>query len=144
MEETILRKDALSIAQKNMLDFFATHDVKYVAEDGVYKNLSTGEEHKGRAEVGAMLHFIYHVAFDAHAEVKNYIITEEKALLEGIFVGKHIGEIGGVAPTQKEVRVPFAVSYDLKDGLIQEARIYMLMSVMMQQLGASPAAPGTN
>jgi hypothetical protein len=137
MEEMTLQKEALTKTQQNVLDYFATHDVKYVAEDAVYKNLGTGEVHKGRAEIGAMLHFIYHVAFDAKAEIKSYVITEDKAQLEAVIKGRHIGELAGIAPTNKEVSVPVSVSYDLKDGLIQEARIYMLADVLMQQLGVT-------
>jgi predicted ester cyclase len=139
MEET-MQKQALTITQKNMLDFFQTHDVKYVAEDGIYRNLSTGETYKGRAEIGAMLHYIYHVAFDARADIKNYIITEDKAQLEAIIRGKHIGEFMGIAATNREVSVPVSVSYDLKDGLIKEARIYLLGETLMQQLGAPNTA----
>lgn len=137
MEEMTLQKEALTPAQKNVLAYFETHDVKFIAEDAIFKNLNTGETHKGRTEIGAMLHYIYHVAFDAKAEIKNYIITEEKALLEGLFKGKHIGEIAGIQATGKQVNVPLSVSYDLKDGLIKEARIYMLTDVMMQQLGVT-------
>jgi len=140
MEETMMQKQALTTAQKNMLDFFQTHDVKYVAEDGVYKNLGTGETYKGRAEIGAMLHFIYHVAFDAKAEIKNYIITEDRAQLEAIIRGRHIGEFMGIPATNREVNFPVSVSYDLKDGLIKEARIYLLSDVLMQQLGAPASA----
>jgi len=141
MEAMTLQKEALALAQKNMLAYFETHDVKFITEDAVFKNLNTGEVHKGRTEIGAMLHYIYHVAFDAKAEIKNYIITEDKALLEGLFKGKHIGEIAGIQPTGRQVSVPLSVSYDLKDGLIKEARIYMLADVMMQQLGvATPSS----
>ena len=141
MEEMTLPKETLSITQQNMLAYFATHDVKYVAEDAVFKNLSTSEVHKGRAEIGAMLHYIYHVAFDAKLEITNYIITEDKAQVEGLFKGKHIGELTGIAPTNKEVNVPLSVNYTLENGLIKEARIYMLTAVLMQQLGVmQPAA----
>jgi hypothetical protein len=139
----VLEQNALAIAQKNMIAYFETHDVKYVAEDAVFRNLSTGEVYTGRAEIGGMLHFIYHVAFDAKAEMVNHIITEDKALVEGFFKGRHIGEIGGFKATEKEVDVPLCVSYDLKNGLIQEARIYMLTDVMMKQLGVSPQAQKT-
>jgi hypothetical protein len=138
MEET-LQKQALSTTQQNLLAYFNTHDVKYVAEDAVFRNLSTGEVYKGRAEIGGLLHFIYHVAFDARAEVINKIITEDKAMLEAYFKGRHIGEIAGIPATNKEVDVPLCISYDLKDGLIKQARIYMLGEVMMTQLGISSA-----
>jgi steroid delta-isomerase-like uncharacterized protein len=134
MEETMLKSNALAIAEKNMLDYFQTHDLTYVAEDAVFKNLSTGEVHKGKADIGAMLHYIYHVAFDAKAEISSYIITENKAQLEGLFKGRHIGELQGIPATNKEVSVPLCVTYDLQDGLIKEARIFMMMNVMMRQL----------
>lgn len=137
MAETIVPKPVSVQTQKNVLSYFETHDLKYVAEDVIFRNLSTGEVYKGRAEVGAMLHFMYHVAFDAKAEIKNYVLTEEKAVIEALFKGKHIGEIQGVQPTYKEVSVPLCVSYDLKNGLIQEARIYLQTDVMQRQLGVS-------
>ena len=139
----VLEQSALDIAQKNMLAYFETHDVKYVAEDAVFRNLSTGEVYTGRAEIGGMLHFIYHVAFDARAEMVNHIITENKAVVEGFFKGRHIGEIAGFKATDKEVDVPLCITYDLKNGLIQEARIFMLTDVMMKQLGVSSQAQKT-
>ena len=134
MEEMILEKDALSIAKENFENFLATHDVKYIAEDVVYKNMSTGEVYNSKEEVGAMLNFMYHVAFDAKAEITNTIVTEKKAMFEGNFKGRHIGEIAGVPATNKEVNIPICVCYDLEDGLIKKGRIYFLGDVLVRQL----------
>lgn len=133
MEEMILEKKA-SNSQKNMEAYFATHDVQYVAEDGVFTHMSSGDKSIGREAVGQMLHYIYHVAYDARAIIRNKIITENKALLEMDFVGRHIGEFAGIPATNKEVNVPIVISYDLEDGLIKQARVYMLMDVMIKQL----------
>ena len=137
MEET-LQKESLTTNQENILDYFKTHDPKYIAEDAIFRNLGTGEVYTGREEVTGMLHFMYHVAFDAKAEVVNTIITEDKAVVEASFKGRHIGDIAGLKATNKEVDIPFCVSYDLKDGLIKEARIYFLGEVMLNQVGAAP------
>ncbi|HTM91746.1 MAG TPA: ester cyclase [Flavisolibacter sp.] len=137
MEEVTLQKEALSRTQQNILDYFKTHDPKYIAEDAVYRNLSTGEVYTGREEISGMLHFMYHVAFDAKGEVVNTVITETKAVVEAYFKGRHIGEIAGVKATNKEVDIPLCVSYDLKDGLITQARIYFLGEVFMNQAGVS-------
>jgi hypothetical protein len=137
MEEVTLQKEALSKAQHNVLDYFKTHDLKYIANNAVFRNLSTGEVYTGKEEIGGMLHFMYHVAFDAKAETINYVITEDKAVVEAYFKGRHIGEIAGLKATDKEIDVPICVSYDLKDGLITQARIYMLSEVLMRQLGVS-------
>jgi steroid delta-isomerase-like uncharacterized protein len=134
MEETILEKRSLTATQKNIEAYIQTHDVKYVTEDAVFKNMGTGEETKGREAIAGMLQYFYHVAFDAKAEVTNTIITENKAVLEANFKGKHISEFAGIPASNKEVNVPLCVTYDLEDGLIKEGRIYMLGEVLMQQL----------
>ena len=131
-----LENEVLSLTQRNMQDYMQTHDVRYVAEDAVFRNMATGEVHKGRNDIGAMLHYMYHVAFEATVETTNQIILEDKALLEGLFKGKHIGEFAGMPPTNKEVSVPLCVSYDLEGGLINEARIYMPVNILLQQLNA--------
>ena len=115
--------------------FFKTHDPAHIAEDAVFIDLTSGEETKGRKAIAEMLNYIYHIALDAHAEVKSSIITDKKAVLEAVFTGKHIGEFAGMPATGKQVNVPLCVNYDLnEEGLIKEARIYMLASVMIQQL----------
>ena len=122
-------------AMKNIEEFFKTHDVMYIAENAVFKNMSTGEEIKGRKAIADMLNYLYHVAFDAKAIVNNTVITKNHALLEASFVGIHMGEFAGIAATGKQVNVPLCVTYDInEDGLIQNGRIYMLTDVMMQQL----------
>jgi steroid delta-isomerase-like uncharacterized protein len=132
--EDVLTKSDLSLAQKNMDAYFNTHDVKYVADDAVFINMGTGERTEGREAIGQMLHYIYHVAFDAHAEIISTIITEKRAVLEAKFIGKHIGELAGIPATGKMVNVPLCVTYKLENGLVKEGRIYMLGDVMMKQL----------
>jgi steroid delta-isomerase-like uncharacterized protein len=105
-----------------------------VAEDVHYRDLGSGQEYRGREEVAAMLHHLYHVAFDAKAEITNKIITEKKAMFEANFKGRHIGEFAGIPATNKEVSVPVCVSYDIEDGFIKRARIYFLGDVLMKQL----------
>src|SRR5215203_5333563 len=102
METANLSKTAMDKIE----EYAQTHDGSYVAENAVFKNMSTGEETKGREAIAQMLNYIYHIAFDAKAVVINTIVTEKKGLLEASFTGKHIGEFAGIAPTNKEVKVP--------------------------------------
>jgi hypothetical protein len=44
MQDAILEKQALSISQQNMEAYFKTHDIKYIAEDAVFIDLSNGKE----------------------------------------------------------------------------------------------------
>ena len=130
----VLDKPELSLSKKNMEAYFTSHDVQYVADDAVFINMGSGERTAGREAIGQMLQYIYHIAFDAHAEFTNSIITENKAMVEGMFIGKHIGEFAGITATNKMVSVPLCVTYILEKGLVKEAKIYMLGDVMMRQL----------
>lgn len=132
--ESVLHTNNSLAAQEHLLAYLATHDVMYITEDAVFRDLSTGKVYTGRAEIGAMLHYLYHVAFEAKAEMLNYMITENKAMVEGLFKGKHIGDINGIAATGRMVNVPICVTYLLKDALIQEAHIYLLTDVLLRQL----------
>lgn len=120
--------------------YAASHDPRYLAEDAVFIDTATGQRHEGREAIGAMLHYVYHVAFDARAEETRLIVGEGEAALEGLFVGTHTGEFAGIPATGREVRVPLAVLYDVGPDGIAEGRIYMQAATMMQQLGAMPAA----
>ncbi len=124
-----------SLAEKNMAAYFISHDTKYIAEDAIFRTMNNGDETKGREAIGGMLYYLYKVAFDAHAENTNTIVTENDAVWEGTFVGKHIGEFAGMSATGKDISVPLCVVYKLNsEGLIKRANIYMSGDVLMQQL----------
>ena len=117
----------------------AHSDLSMMSEDVVFTTMATGDEHRGVEGVRRMLQYVYHEAFDASAETRHRIYAEDHAVLEGYFVGKHIGTFAGVAATGRQVRVPLCVVYDLQDGRILRGRVYLEVPVLMRQLGASPA-----
>ena len=119
--------------------YWKNHDPKYVAEDAVFIMLPTGEEIKGRAAIAKHLEEFYTGSLTAHAEVLNSIFSENKGLLEAVVVGKHIGTFAGIPATGRDVKVPLAVSYDLENGLIKRARIYMMVNVLLEQINAGRA-----
>ena len=110
------------------------NDLSMMAEDVVFKNMATGDETRGPENVKKMLNYIYHVAFDARAESKSRIYSDSNAVFEADFVGKHIGEFAGVPATNKEVRIPLCVVYDLEADKIKRARIYFEMPVFFDQV----------
>lgn len=114
-------------------------DLTMMADDVVFTTMATGEEHRGREGVRRMLQHVYHVAFDAHAETRTLVVSDDHAVLEAIFVGRHIGEFAGVPATGRDVRVPLCVVYDFADGRIQRGRVYFEIPAMLQQVGAVPA-----
>ncbi len=112
-------------------------DVSMMAANVVFTNMATGQEHHGPEGVLELLNYFYRIAFDADAEVKNTIFADGQAVLEADFVGKHIGEFAGIPATNKQVRVPLCVVYDLQNDQIKRGRVYFEMPVLLQQLGVS-------
>ena len=129
----------MSIAgnQDTMLRYInsAHSDVSMMAEDAVFTIMATGQEHHGRDGILGMLTYFYHIAFDATAITKVMLVGENNAMVEGDFVGKHIGEFAGIPATGKDVRVPLCVVYDLENDEIKRGRVYFEMPALMQQLG---------
>lgn len=111
------------------------NDVSMMAEDVTFTIMATGQEHRGREGVMQMLTYFYRIAFDATAEPRSMIIGDGQAVLEADFVGKHIGEFAGIPATNKAVRVPLCVVYDLEQDQIKRGRVYFEMPALFAQLG---------
>ena len=114
--------------------YWTNHDPGYVAEDAVFTMMPTGEEIRGRDAIARHMHHFYQVAFNAKAERVSAIFAENSGLLEAMVVGKHTGEFAGIAATGREIRVPLSVAYELKNGQITKARIYLMVNVLIQQI----------
>ena len=110
-------------------------DVSMMADDVVFTIMATGQEHHGRDGVMGMLTYFYHIAFDATATTRVALFGESNAMVEGDFIGKHIGEFAGIPATGKDVRVPLCVVYDLENDQIKHGRVYFEMPALLQQLG---------
>ena len=112
-------------------------DLGMMDDDVVFTTMATGEEHIGREAVGQMLHHMYHVAFDALAVTRTLVADESHAVLEAVFVGRHIGEFAGVPATGREIRVPLCVMYDIRNDVVFRARVYFEVPAFLAQVGAS-------
>lgn len=130
-------------ALREYLDALVARDdyARFFTEN-VDVSLAGTPQHARRPEAAEqMLRFIHEVAFDAHPEVKNVLVDEDKAALEADFVGVHTGEFAGIAATGTSVRVPYSVIYDFQDDRIRALRIYLPLDQIVEQLSA--AAPAT-
>jgi steroid delta-isomerase-like uncharacterized protein len=114
-------------------------DLSMMADDVVFTTMATGDEHRGPEGIKRMLEHVYHEAFDAKAETRTRIYTEDHAVLEADFVGTHTGTFAGVPATGRQVRVPLCVVYDLRDGKIVRGRVYLEVPVLLRQIGAGKA-----
>ena len=111
-------------ARENFMAYAMGHDATKLAENAVFTIMATGQEFHGREEIGQMLHYFYHVQFEADAEIKNLIFAGNNVVLEGEIVGKQLLEYAGVPPGDKPVKAPICIVYDLENDIVARARIY--------------------
>ena len=71
--------------------------------------------------------------------IDDMIAEGDKVAVHVRFEGTHNGELLGIAPTGKDVSVPFIITYRLAGGKIAEHWMSFDRMVLMEQLGVAPA-----
>ena len=118
------------------------HDYRYVTEDVHFLDVATGQPMAtNREELIAGMNYFYNVAFDIE-EVKgmDLLIGNGEAVLEWTLVGTHTGEFAGIPATGRNIEVPMIGRYVLQQEYphhIEEARIYLMINILMDQLLAA-------
>jgi len=105
---------------------------EFIAEDASFTMMATGEETRGREAVLAMIQNFYSGIFDGHFEEKRSIIAEKHAVLEGTLIATHLKAFAGIPPSGEEVRIPMCVIYDVVEGQVQGARVYLETAVLQK------------
>lgn len=67
-------------------------------------------------------------------------VNDNLVIGEADFVGTHIGEFLGVAPTGRSIRFPFTVYVRFQDGLLLGERFFYDLNMIMAQLGQPSVA----
>lgn len=122
--------------RETVMAYLHGHDDTIVADDAVFTIMDSGQEHRGRDAVKGMLQYFYSIAFDAEPKTRNLIIADGQAVLEADFVGKHIGDFGGIPATGREVNVPLCVVYDIEDNKIKRGRVYWEFDSFRRQVSS--------
>ncbi len=116
----------------------AFRDIGPFLADGVTMTfMGTDRAIAGREAVCGAIRFFHEAAFSSAIEVKGLVCGEGEATLEAEFVGTHVGEFEGLAPSLKAVRVPYSVAYTLSGGQIAALRLYFPFELLMRQLSAA-------
>jgi hypothetical protein len=129
-----------------LADLLAGGDfARHFTEDVTFTTMESGEVVSGRQAVRDYIVWMHRTAFDAHPDLKALAVTDEKAFLEVVFRGKHIGAMGSLEPTGADVSVPYVVVYDLVPEGIRALRVYMSSASLVSQLTAVvPAQAGAS
>jgi predicted ester cyclase len=114
---------------------------RFFSDDVHWTTMETGHEIRGREAVRDYIVALHTVMFDARPVIRGTVIGNGVALLEADFVGRHIGEIGGVPATGKDVSVSYCVVYEIRGENISALRAYFPVGALMQQLTSDGRVP---
>lgn len=114
---------------------------RFFTDDVLWTTMETGEQIRGREAVRDYIVALHTVLFDARPVVRGTVVSGDVALLEADFVGRHIGDVGGVAATGRDVKVSYCVVYDIRGERIAALRVYLPLAALMQQLTADTHVP---
>ena len=76
---------------------------------------------------------------DLYITIDDMISEDDKVALVWTFTGTHKGELMGIAPTEKKVKVGGMYLYKFKDGKLVERSGTRDMFSLMKQLGVIPS-----
>jgi steroid delta-isomerase-like uncharacterized protein len=106
----------------------------FFSEDIVWTTMETGDEIRGRDAVRDFIVALHSQLFEAAPEVRGTAVADGIACLEADFVGKHVAEFAGVPATGADVRMPYAVFYDVEGGSITALRAYFPVTALVNTL----------
>ena len=112
----------------------------FFSDDIRWTTMETGDEVRGRDAVRDFIIALHARLFEAAPELRDIAFADGVAGLEAMFVGRHVAEFAGVPPTGAEVRLPYAVFYDVEDGKITALRAYFPMAALIGRLQEADAA----
>ena len=112
----------------------------FFSDDILWTTMETGDEIRGRDAVRDFIITLHARLFEAAPELRNMTVADGVAGLEAVFIGRHVAEFGGVPPTGAEVRMPYAVFYDIDGGTITALRAYFPMAALIGRLQEANAA----
>ena len=115
-----------------MMQYWEQDDMNILDEHAIFTMMGTSQEARGREAVWQFKRSLYHEIFEAEARLKDLLIAEDQACFEAEFVGRQVSEFAGIAPSDREICVPFCVVYELAHGKITRGRIYFETDALRQ------------
>lgn len=83
----------------------------------------------------------FEIAFPRYEVYIDEMTAEgNRVIVKAILKGTHLGDLGGILPTYKEVNFPFVVAYEIENNKIISHWMLADQMALMEQLGVVPAA----
>jgi steroid delta-isomerase-like uncharacterized protein len=101
----------------------------------LYVIMATGQEHRGRDAVADFYSGLFVSMPDVTFELRDVFIGENGVVEESVLVGTHTGDLFGLPPTGRPIRLPLTIVFPMRAGEILGERMYFDMDSLQRQLG---------
>jgi len=101
----------------------------------LYVIMATGQEHRGPAAVAAFYTGLFESMPDVTFDLQEVFIGESGVVEESVLVGTHTGNLFGLPPTGRPIRLPLTIVFPMRKGEILGERLYFDMDSLQRQLG---------
>jgi steroid delta-isomerase-like uncharacterized protein len=101
----------------------------------LYVIMATGQEHRGPAAVAAVYTGLFESMPDVTFDLQEVFIGESGVVEESVLVGTHTGNLFGLPPTGRPIRLPLTIVFPMRKGEILGERLYFDMASLQRQLG---------
>lgn len=109
---------------------------EFVAPNWVYHG-PAGKEMHGPEELKQLFSMFFDAFPDLHADIEDHIAEGDKVAVRVMCHGTHNGEVMGIAPTGRQIKIPVICISRFKDNKTVETSEVIDLYGMLQQLGIS-------
>jgi len=88
---------------------------------------------------GGMAKAFYAAFPDLKQTIEDVFANEEKAAVRYTMTGTHQGDLMGVAPTGKQIKIAGTMTFHIVGGKVRESSCLIDELALMQQIGAIPS-----
>jgi len=106
-----------------------------LSAEPVYQVMATGAVHRGRDGVAAFYTGLFESMPDVTFDLQDVYIGENGVVEESMMVGTHTGDLFGLPPTGRAIRLPLTIVFPMRDEQILGERLYFDFDSLQRQLG---------
>ena len=100
----------------------------------LYQVMATGQNHRGRGAVAAFYSGLFESMPDVSFNLEAVFVAENGVVEESVLTGTHTGDLFGLPPTGRPVRVPLIIIFPMVNGEILGERMYFDLDGLRRQL----------
>jgi steroid delta-isomerase-like uncharacterized protein len=106
-----------------------------LSAEPVYEVMATGALHRGREAVAAFYNGLFVSMPDVNFELVDVTIGENGVVEESVMAGTHTGDLFGLPPSGRPVRLPLIIVFPMRAGQILGERLYFDLDGLQRQIG---------